>query len=88
MTFGTMCRRLKKTSRIGLVDVGASLDFHGDPMNSPPLYLVSLYRKFGFPFDHIDAFEITQKDSQEVFSSIPNNMLACCLSLDQCRREG
>ena len=74
--FGTMCRSLKKTSRTVLFDFGASLDFHGDPMNSPALFLVSLYRKFGFPFDHIYAFEITQKESQLVLDSLPADMIA------------
>jgi hypothetical protein len=74
--FGVMCRRLKKTSRVVFIDMGASLDFHGDPMNSPPVYLLSLYRRFGFPFDHIYAFEITKKDSQEVLDAIPEDVLA------------
>lgn len=73
--FGTMCRRLKKTSRIVLFDLGASLDYHGNPMLSPAFHLVSLYRKFGFPFDHIYAFEITPSDSQEVFDKVPDDML-------------
>ncbi len=52
------------------------LDFHGDPMNSPPVYLLSLYRRFGFPFDHIYAFESTKKDSQEVLDAIPEDVFA------------
>ncbi|KAI2507659.1 hypothetical protein MHU86_6752 [Fragilaria crotonensis] len=76
--FGVMCRRLKKTSRIVLFDLGASLEFHGDddPMDTPAMYLVTLYRKFGFRFDHIYAFEITPHDSEEVFDKIPHHNLA------------
>jgi hypothetical protein len=75
--FGAMCRRLKKTSRIVLFDLGASLEFHGgNPMDSPALYLLSLYRKFGLPFDHIYAFEISEKNSQHVFDQIPDEILA------------
>jgi hypothetical protein len=76
--FGAMCRRLKKTSRIVLFDLGASLDFHGDEdiMDAPAFYLVSLYRKFGFRFDHIYAFEITEQNDQEILDQIPKHMLA------------
>ena len=50
--FAYMCRKLKKTSRIVLVDMGAALDFHGTG-DKPAIYLLSVFAKFGFKFDHI-----------------------------------
>ncbi len=55
--FETMCRKLKATSQIVLIDMGASLDFHST--GSPIIVLLAEYEKFGFHFDHIYAFEIT-----------------------------
>lgn len=72
--FGAMCRSLKPTSRIVLFDIGASLQFHGK-RSSPAIYLTDLYERFGFPFDHIYAFEITKKDPEEVFRLVPPNLL-------------
>ena len=69
--FHTMCRNLKPTSRIILVDMGASLDFHGT--DEPPVYLISKFRQFGFFLDHIYAFEITPKDPNEVYQRVPND---------------
>lgn len=76
--FGVMCRRFKKTFRIVLFDLGASLDFHGDedPMDTPVMHLIILYRKFGFRFDHVYAFEITPQDSQDVVDKMPSHLLA------------
>jgi hypothetical protein len=71
--FAAMCRKLKRHSRIVLVDMGASLTFHHDAM-SPTIYLTEVYRKFGMPFDHIYAYESTPTAPQKVFAS--------CLSLD------
>ena len=51
--WGAMCRRLKKTSRIVLLDMGASLTFHNSlDAESPTMYLLRLLRKFGFPVDN------------------------------------
>ena len=73
--FGSMCRRLKPTSRIVLVDMGASLQFHGDA-TQPAMYLTELYRKFGFYFDHIYAFEVTPIPPATVFSKVPAHLQA------------
>jgi hypothetical protein len=72
--FGAMCRRLTPFSRIILVDMGASLLFHSDAM-MPAVYITSLFEKFGFPFDHIYAFEITPTAPADVFAQVPDNLL-------------
>jgi hypothetical protein len=71
--FQSMCHRLKKTSRIVLIDMGASLFFHGGKGRSsmPALYLMDLYTKFGMPFDHIYAYEMTPTEPETVFSRVP-----------------
>lgn len=71
----TMCCKLKRTSRIILIDMGASLSFHGNT-DSPAIYLMELYRKFGMPFDHIYAFEMKQNDPKAVFDRVPNHWMA------------
>jgi hypothetical protein len=71
--FGAMCRKLKPTSRIVLFDIGASLEFGGSA--SPALYLMHLYHKFGFPFDHIYAYEVTPTNPKKVFSAVPRTFL-------------
>ncbi|GAX23192.1 hypothetical protein FisN_39Hu012 [Fistulifera solaris] len=68
--FGTMCRNLKRTSRIVLVDMGASLQFHGKE-DSPALYLINLFHRFGLPFDHIYAFELKPTEPAEVYQKLP-----------------
>jgi hypothetical protein len=73
--FATMCKKLKPTSRTILIDMGASLKFHGGT-DQPAVYLIDLFRKFGFPFDHIYAFEITPTPPEEVFSKLPKNLMA------------
>jgi hypothetical protein len=73
--FGAMCRKLKRTSRTVLIDMGASLDFHGG-RTSPAVYLTELYRKFGFPFDHIYAYEVTPKEPASVFQKVPEHLMA------------
>jgi hypothetical protein len=75
-----MCRKLKRTSRTVLVDMGASLDFHlgfseGD-QSMPAVYLTELYQKFGFSFDHIYAYEVTLKEPARVFERIPDHLMA------------
>jgi hypothetical protein len=71
--FGTMCRKLKPTSRIVLFDLGASLQFSGSI--SPAVYLTELFHKFGFPFDHVYAYEINPTAPQKVFDSVPRMIL-------------
>jgi hypothetical protein len=73
--FGAMCRKLKRTSRTVLVDMGASLDFH-EGTTSPAVYLTELYRKFGFSFDHIYAYEVTLKHPSQVFQKVPDHLKA------------
>jgi hypothetical protein len=73
--FAAMCRKLKRHSRIILVDMGASLLFHGDA-NSPAIYLTEIYRKFGMPFDHIYAYEITPTEPIQVVERLPQHLQA------------
>jgi hypothetical protein len=71
--FGTLCRNLQRTSRIVLVDMGASLQFYGE---SPALYLMDLFRRFGFPFDHIYAFELKPTEPAEVYKNLPPHFMS------------
>ena len=73
--FEAMCRSLSSHSRTVLIDMGASLDFHHG-LQSPAMYAIQLYQKFGFYFDHIYAFEITPKAPQKVFEKVPPNLMA------------
>jgi hypothetical protein len=73
--FPRYCRKLKRTSRIVLVDMGASLDFHGSAV-SPAIYLTHIYHRFGFHFDHIYAFEISKKEPEQVFQRLPTDFFA------------
>eukprot|EP00550_Attheya_septentrionalis_P012705 CAMPEP_0198303720 /NCGR_PEP_ID=MMETSP1449-20131203/57035_1 /TAXON_ID=420275 /ORGANISM="Attheya septentrionalis, Strain CCMP2084" /LENGTH=377 /DNA_ID=CAMNT_0044006227 /DNA_START=108 /DNA_END=1241 /DNA_ORIENTATION=+ len=66
--FEAMCRKLKPTSRRVLIDMGASLDFHG--REQPIVVLMELYKKFGFSFDHIYAFEMTPSDPKKLFTDL------------------
>lgn len=73
--FGHLCRQLKRTSRIILFDMGATLSFGAKKWPSPVLYLVRLFQKFGLPFDHIYAWEINRKDPNVLFKEeLPPNM--------------
>lgn len=67
--FEAMCLNIKSTSQRVLIDMGASLDFHGKT-NQPIVTLLSLYEKFGFHFDHIYAFEINHIDPKRVFEDL------------------
>jgi hypothetical protein len=73
--FAAMCRRLKSTSRTILVDMGASLEFHGSG-TQPAVYLTHLYHKFGFHFDHIYAYEVSPIPPQRVFDQVPEDLLS------------
>lgn len=77
--FRSMCRKMKKHSRVVLIDMGASLSFGQDAngrVNSPALYLAGTFEKFGMPFDHIYAFEINQEDPKVVMDRIPPKLMA------------
>jgi hypothetical protein len=70
--FGVLCRQQTITSRNIFVDMGASLNFHpGDLNKNPPIYLMETFRRFGFPFDHIYAFEITKIPPEDVYAKLP-----------------
>jgi hypothetical protein len=71
--FEAMCQMLKPTSRIILIDMGASLEFHGT--NQPMIELMNLYEKFGFQFEHIHAFEVTPTDPVHVYEKLPENFI-------------
>lgn len=74
--FASLCRhRLKKHSRTILVDMGAAFWCH-EGINCSPLYIPLLYKKFGFHFDHIYAYEIDPKLPNEVYSQIRNDLRA------------
>jgi hypothetical protein len=76
--FKHMCKKLKRASRTILIDMGASLDFHQRWHNlkdMPAVYLMELYRKFGFPFDHIYAFEKKNADPEQVYKKLPEHWL-------------
>jgi len=74
--FETMCRNLKPTSRRVLIDVGASLSFH-DGNVQPIIWLIKLFEKFGFYFDHIYGFEITFNEPEEVYKKLlPEDYMA------------
>jgi len=72
--FAQMCRNLKPHSRNILIDMGASLDFHHG--NQPAVYLTEIYAKFGFPFDHVYAYEITPKEPAKVYEMVPDGLQA------------
>ena len=74
--FGAICRNLKKTSRIVFVDIGASLSFHESlDAESPTMYLLRLFRKFGLPVDHVYAYEVTPTPPGDVFDALPLELI-------------
>lgn len=66
--FEFMCQKLRPHSRLVLLDFGASLSFHGS--QQPMVLLMTLYRKFGFYFDHVYAFEMKKEDPENVFGNL------------------
>jgi len=73
--FPTICRSLRRTSRTIFVDMGASLQYHSTG-EQPAVYLTTLYRHFGIPFDHIYAYERTPTPPEKVFDKLPDDMRA------------
>ncbi|GKY98068.1 hypothetical protein MPSEU_000764800 [Mayamaea pseudoterrestris] len=71
-----MCKRLTPFSRTVFIDMGASLAFYDSAKNSPAVYILDTYKKFGFVFDHVYAFEITGQAPTSVFEMVPSNMLS------------
>lgn len=73
--WSVMCRRLTPFSRTVFIDMGASLEFHAKQGIAPAVYILEMYKKFGFKFDHIYAFEIKQQQPQTVFDKVPAELL-------------
>jgi hypothetical protein len=73
--FGAMCRKLKRHSRTVFLDMGAALDFHSSG-STPAVYITHIYKKFGFKFDHIYAYEVRPKDPSDVYQRIPDDLKA------------
>jgi hypothetical protein len=73
--FAAICRTLTRTSRTVLIDMGASLDFHGHHA-SPAVYLTNMYHRFGMPFDHIYSYEVKPTVPDKVFRLVPNALQA------------
>lgn len=67
--FEAMCLQLKPSSKIVLIDMGASLAFHSSG-NQPIMTLLDQFEKFGLKFDHIFAFEVTQQDPNKVYQQL------------------
>ena len=68
--YEAMCRNLKPTSKRVLFDLGATLNL--GKANGLPIMmqLMEEYKKFGFVFDHIYAFEVTKKDAQHIYEKL------------------
>jgi len=74
--FEAMCNNLKPHSKTVLIDMGASLQFHGD-RSQPMIQLMDQYEKFGINFDHIYAFEMTPTDPKKVYENLlPERFMA------------
>ena len=66
-----LCRNLKPHSRTVLIDMGASLTFgHVGTEQTPIMYLLNEFKKFGFRFDHIYGYEITFEKPEKVFNEL------------------
>lgn len=67
--FEAMCHTLRPHSKLVLIDMGASLSFHGG--NQQPIqWLLARFKKMGFHFDHIYGFEITYTDPKTVYETL------------------
>lgn len=56
--------------------MGASLNFHEkEGAESPTMYLIRLFRKFGFPVDHVYAYEVTPTPAGMVYDAIPMELI-------------
>jgi hypothetical protein len=77
--FEHLCiHQLQPHSRTVLIDMGASLKFHGnsDSRAQPMVDLIRLYQKFGITFDHIYGFEIKKMSAKEAYQLIPEEYMA------------
>lgn len=70
-----MCRRLTPFSKTVFIDMGASLAFHRGGGETPAVYILETYKKFGFHFDHVYAYEITQQKPAQVFEMVPSDLI-------------
>jgi hypothetical protein len=70
--FQALCQKLKPRSRTVFIDMGASLSFHSG--QSPALFLIELFGKFGFKFDHVYGYEYKAQDPDKVFNDIPEHL--------------
>eukprot|EP00551_Chaetoceros_affinis_P011333 CAMPEP_0203675702 /NCGR_PEP_ID=MMETSP0090-20130426/21826_1 /ASSEMBLY_ACC=CAM_ASM_001088 /TAXON_ID=426623 /ORGANISM="Chaetoceros affinis, Strain CCMP159" /LENGTH=385 /DNA_ID=CAMNT_0050541999 /DNA_START=74 /DNA_END=1231 /DNA_ORIENTATION=+ len=67
--FEQLCLNLKPSSMAILIDMGASLNFHST--KEPPIVtLLNSFEKFGFHFDHIYGFEITETNPNKVYKDL------------------
>jgi hypothetical protein len=70
-----MCHRLAPHSRTVFIDMGASLVFHRNSGTSPAEYILETYKRFGFKFDHVYAYEVTPQEPAQVFQLVPEDLL-------------
>lgn len=74
---GFLCRQLQTDSRVVLIDMDTSLQFHqSHGKGLPGVYTREIFSKFGMPFDHIYAYKMTQTDPETVVESIPEHLRA------------
>lgn len=69
-----LCERLTPLTRTAFIDMGASLVFHGAQGITPAVYVLETYKKFGFHFDDVYAYEITRQDPAQVFRIVPEDL--------------
>jgi hypothetical protein len=62
--------------RTVFVDMGASLNFDFHKTDTPVMSLLQLYRRYGFVFDHVYAFELKTENPMDVFAKVPRDMMA------------
>ena len=74
--FEAICNRISESSRIVLIDLGASLEFHDAGKAEPIYFITDLYRKFGLRFDHIYAYEKEHLNVKKVFDALPDELFA------------
>ena len=71
--FEAMCKKLKPTSKRVFIDIGASMNREKNPL----VTFLAEFKKFGFHFDHIYAFEVTAFDAKDVYKDIlPDEFMA------------
>ncbi len=68
--FEQMCLDLKPSSTSVLIDMGASLQFHRKRRRVPILQFLDRFEQFGFQFDHIYGFEITEVNPGEFYNDV------------------